>query len=267
MYASALRIGDSQPAVADIAHHPDHLPRFGVGPGQQQALADGRFAAEQFPCECLVDHQHRGTLRPVEPGERAPAPDTKAHRVEVAGTDDVDGSLLEVSPARSAAGRRLRGTGSCSRQRTRAADARKPRSLRHPEAPSSRTVSSTSDSWKRRATARSSTIDSGVMSGRNVAPGFRMRAVITLAGVVAAIDGDEPHEAAQQQPRSYQQHEGQGHLGHGQRRTRPVGAKPPETAGGLRVAHVQRPGQVDPRPLEGRDGAEQQPRRDRQSQG
>ena len=97
MYASACELGDRQPAVAHISHHPNHLPRFGAGVGQQQALADGRFAAEQCPCERLVDHQHRRTLRPVEPSERATAPDAQAHRVEVAGADDVDGSLREVS--------------------------------------------------------------------------------------------------------------------------------------------------------------------------
>ena len=85
--------------------------------------------------------------------------------------------------------------------------------------------------------------------------------------LVAAVERDEPHEAAQEQPRADQQHERERHLRDGQRRPRPVRPQQPEAARRLRTSLVQRAHQTDSRPLERRRRAEEQPDDDRQPHG
>ena len=58
--------------------------------------------------------------------------------------------------------------------------------------------------------------------------------------VVAAVEPDELHEAAQQQSRADQQHERERYLRGGQRRARPVRPQQPEAPRGLRASLVHR---------------------------
>ena len=86
-----------------------------------------------------------------------------------------------------------------------------------------------------------------------------------VTGVVTRIDGHEPYEAAQQEARPDQQHEGQRHLRHRQRSPGAIRRQNPEAAGSARASFAEGPLEVQPRPRERRDGAEHQPGDDRQS--
>ena len=85
--------------------------------------------------------------------------------------------------------------------------------------------------------------------------------------LVAAVEGDESHEAAQQQAGADQQHQRKRHLRHDQYRPRPVRPQQPEPARGLRIPLVQRAHQMEPRPLQGRNHTRQQPDEYRQADG
>ena len=93
-----------------------------------------------------------------------------------------------------------------------------------------------------------------VRSGREV--GNRDGGGDHVGRVVAAIDGDEPREAAQEHPGPRQQHEGQGYLGHGERGARPIRTEQSEAPGRLLAPFVAGTRQIESRPTEGRRGAE-----------
>ena len=79
-----------------------------------------------------------------------------------------------------------------------------------------------------------------------------MAAAITLAGSVAAIDGDEPREAAQEHPRPPSAARGPGLLGHGERGARPIRTEQSEAPGRLLAPFVAGTRQIESRPTEGR---------------
>ena len=86
----------------------------------------------------------------------------------------------------------------------------------------------------------------------------------TLCGSKPQVEGDEGHEAAQEQPCGGQEHQRERHLAGGQHRLSDVRPPAPESAGRRRARFVQGPDQVGARPGERRGGVEEETCADRQ---
>ena len=258
---------DREPPVRDVRHDAGDLPRLAVTVGIEEAHppSDGRGTADHFARERLVDHEDPRSTRPVAAREQAPVEETQPHRVEVARARHPEQRLRRLTRAvrrRSAVDLHLLHYAAAARER----EARRHPDRLHPgktgqavHRPGELAVEASFRRLRLDALLRGPE----ARENRQRVPGAGGHHV---GRVVAAIEGDEADEAAQEKPRSHQEHEGQCHLRGGQDRPRPVGAQQPEAARGPCAPFDEGSEQVASGRLEGGDGAEQQSDHHRQAE-
>ena len=249
----------------DVGDEADDLPFAAVA--QAETLSDGGLAAERHAGERLADDGNAGAPGPVRLRQEPPVAQAEPHDLGVAGIDRAHPGPLLVGAARPRAAGDLEGLHRMSRIEWRAGRQRRRghagqvRQAGHlaPQRPGGlqdggvalldlvgvETAAAESDRGAGRADRDPDPHDVG--------------------RVEPPIQGDERHEAPQQQPRAGQEDHRERDLRHREPRLPAVRPRASEAAAGGPVPRVEGAGQVDARPREGRRGPEEQPGRHRQA--